>query len=210
MNRTRRTELEQLVQDLDRDHPEWSAREIEGEVLSRSPVAYGEWKEETPAEGSRLRSVQRWRGTQGKELAVRQAQALFPYLWPLGERQRHELEPTYAPSSRISNGSWRVFLYNCGPEVLRELHVLLDAQKIGYSPFLVTGKFAELQWQRVATAKAAAMANDAGIPSHHELEVHFVVAKGTKKAKLGGALVLQPGQGWVEFDAGDGRKKEIE
>jgi hypothetical protein len=199
-----------MVQDLDRDHPEWSAREIAVEIQARSPVAYGEWHEDTRAEGSRLRSIQRWRGTQGKELAARQAQALFPFLWPLGERQRHELEPTYAPSSRLANGSWRLFLYNCGPEVLRELHVALDGQKVGYSPFLVTGKFTELHWQRVGSAKAAAMGTDSGIASPHELDVKFVVAKGTKTAKLAGTLVLHPGQGWVEFDAGDGRKKEIE
>jgi hypothetical protein len=210
MKRSEREELERRVQDLDREHPDWSARDIETELRARLPVAYGNWADETPSEGSRRRSIQRWRGAGGRVLAARQAQALFPYAWPLGERQRHELEPAYTPSTRIVTGSWRLFLYNCGPEVLREVHVRLDGSSVEYSPFLAMGKFAEIRWQRVTSIKEAVMRFEGTSWSTHVLECDFVVAKGTKSARIRGTLRLDSGHGWVEFDAGDGRTKEIE
>lgn len=208
MNRTERAALERLVQDLDRDHPDWSARELEAEMRVRSPVGYGNWSDETPNESSRLRAIQRWRGSVGRGLAVKQAAVLYPYLWPVGERQRHELEPAYSPASRLTTGSWRLFLYNCSPEILREVHVVLDRTDVGYSPFLAVGRFAEVRWQRVGEIKVAAMHE--GAVSRHEFRARFVIAKGTKEAHLGGTLSMDGRQGWTEFDAGDGRQREIE
>jgi hypothetical protein len=208
MGRAERRTLERLVQDLDRDHPDWSSREIEGELRERSAVDYGNWADLTPNEASRLRAIQRWRGAGAPALAARQAAVRFPYLWPLGERQRHELEPAYAPASRLTTGSWRVFLYNCSPEILREVHVVLDRTKVVYSPFLAVGRFSEVHWQRVGQIKVAAMTE--GSVSRHDFSVRFVVAKGTKEARLDGTLLLDGRQGWIEFDAGDGRNREIE
>lgn len=209
MGRSTNRELERRVQDLDREHPDWSAREIERELAEVAAVAYGDWRESTPEELSRLRAVQRWRGAGARSLAAQQAKVLFPYVWPLGERQRHELEPSFAPSTRVASGSWRVFLYNCSPETLREMHVVLDGTPVGYSPFLSMGKFTELHWQRDAAAKAATMGYDTA-PSRHDLLVRFVIAKGTREARLAGTLLLEGAQGWVAFDGGDGRTKEIE
>jgi hypothetical protein len=138
---------------------------------------------------------------------AQRARILFPYVWPLGEQQRHELEPSYTPVSRLTTGSWRLFLYNCGPEVLREIHTIVDRAKVGYSPFLAMGKFAEVSWQRVPEIKVSTLARD---PSRHELSVRFVIARGTREARLDGVLHLDPEQGWTGFDAGDGRSKEIE
>jgi hypothetical protein len=210
VNRTGRQELERRVQDLDREHPDWSARELEEELKARLPAVYGEWCDDTPALGSRLRSVQRWRGAGARGLEAKQAQVLFPHLWPLGERQRHELEPSYVPVQRVAAGSWRLFLFNCGPEVLREIHVLMDGHEVGYSPFLLMGRFAEVNWQRLPSIKEAALGLDGSAVTSHPFEARFVIAKGTRNAKLGGALRLDAQQGWVEFDGGDGRRKEIE
>jgi hypothetical protein len=209
MKRSERAHLAREVQELDREHPEWSAATLEAELKARHAVLHGNWADETPNLSSRLRAVQRWRGASGAALASQQAKLLFPYLWPLGERQRHELEPTYQPSARIASGSWRLFLFNCGPEVLREIHVGLDGSALGYSPFLPTSKFFEVLWQRRPQIGESALSGRS-VPSRHALTVSFVLAKGTRNGRLTGELVLDPDQGWTEFDAGDGRTKEIE
>ncbi|MGI0053625.1 MAG: hypothetical protein ACRECR_05130 [Thermoplasmata archaeon] len=207
-SRSERDELEHGVQELDREHPGWNSREIETELRDRHPATYGRWRDATPSEGSRLRSIQRWRGTGGRALAARQAQALFAHVWPLGERQRQEMEPSYAPASRVASGSWRLFLFNCGPEVLREIHITLAGEAIGYSPFLLMERFTEIFWQRVPSIKEAAL--NGPEPSAFALEVRFVIARGTRNARIEGKLRLEPEQGWTQFDAGDGRSREIE
>jgi hypothetical protein len=210
MRRGAREELEQRTQDIDRERPEWNARDIEEELASRASVAYGAWVEETPELTSRLRAVQRWRGAGARGLEAKRAQLLFPYAWPLGERQRAELEPAYTPSSRPTSGSWRLFLYNCGPDVLRELRIQLDESDVGYSPFLGTGRFAEVKWQAVEPIKRRLLESAPDPFSSHALAVEFVLAKGTRRGTLQGTLQLDSRQGWVGFDAGDGRVKEIE
>ena len=210
MNRTDRRLLAQQTQALDREHPEWNARELDAELAMRAPVAYGSWAESTPELASRRRSIQRWRGPEGSGAAPRAAGLLFPYLWPVGERQRHELEPGYVPSSRLSAGSWRIFLYNCSPETVREIHVTLDRAVVGYSPFLLPGRFTELLWQRVPAIKEVALADVEPRLSDHPLRVLFVLARGTREGRLEGTLRLRNDQGWAEFDGGGGRRKELE
>src|SRR5579863_5387466 len=119
MKRQYREELERRVQTLERRNPKASARTIEGVLASEAPLAHGEWVEETPTLRSRLRAIQRWRiGDRGGERG-KAAAHLFPYAWPVGDRQRQELDPAWSVSSRLASGSWRLFLYNCAPEVLR-------------------------------------------------------------------------------------------
>src|SRR5580693_1345995 len=98
MARQHRAELERAVQALERQDPKRSAAAVEKALLERSPVAYGPWKDETPNLRSRLRAIQRWRsGSRGRGGSSGHSQ-LFPYLWPVGERQRKEVEPEYAAS----------------------------------------------------------------------------------------------------------------
>jgi hypothetical protein len=210
MRRSRRSELEPQVQGLDREHPEWSSSEIERELRVRHPAMYGDWAEETPEVASRRRAVQRWRGSGGRALAARQARAEIPFLWPVGERQRRELDPGYLPSSRLSAGSWRIFLYNCAPETLREIHVALDRVAVGYSPFLLPGRFLEVLWQRVEPIKEATLATPESAPSGHLLRAQFVRSRGTREGRLEGTLQLRTDQGWLVFDGGNGRTKELE
>ncbi len=82
-DRAEREELRRRVEDLHRDHPDWAAREIEAGLKDRAPVAYGNWRDETPSEDSRLRAIQRWRSggrwaANGSILRVP-----FPYAWPV-------------------------------------------------------------------------------------------------------------------------------
>jgi hypothetical protein len=205
-----RQELEHRVQELDRQHPEWNARELERELAERASVAYGEWSAETPEIGSRLRAVQRWRGAGERGLEAKKAALLFPHAWPVGERQRSELEPAFSPSTRPATGSWRLFLYNCSPDVLHEIRMRLDSTDVGYAPFLGVGRFTELRWQSVDAIKRILLGGAGDPRSRHRFSVEFVLARGTRRGSLEGALELDAGQGWVGFDAGDGRWKEIE
>ncbi len=209
MARQERAELEREVQRLEREHPKWRAAEIEHELATRAPVAYGSWKAETPNRRSRLRQVQRWRsGARGRDPG-RGARALFPYLWPVGERQRKEVDPDFAPSPLVSAGSWRVFLYNCGPEVVRDVRVYLDRVPLDYAPSILTGRYQEVHWQRHESIRGSLL-QEAAAPSRHPLRVEFVVAKGTRQAVLEGTLLLDPSQGWVHFEGRDGRRREVE
>lgn len=210
MKKGDRQELEHRVQELDRQHPDWNARELERELVERASLAYGEWAEETPEISSRLRAIQRWRGAGVRGLEAKRAALLFPHAWPVGERQRAELEPAYAPSTRPATGSWRLFLYNCSPDVLHEIRMRLDSTDVGYAPFLGTGRFTELRWQAVAAVKRLLLEGVGEPRSTHRLSVEFVLARGTRRGELEGTLQLDVGQGWVGFDAGDGRWKEIE
>jgi hypothetical protein len=210
MLRQEREELEGQVQRLERDNPKASAAQIEKELASRAPVAYESWKAETPILRSRLRAVQRWRrGARGRD-AGRGAVHLFPYLWPVGERQRKEVDAGFSPSPVVSSGSWRVFLYNCGPEVVRDVRVFIDRHALDYAPSVLTGRFAEIHWQRLDSLKSVALLGNDREPSGHELKVEFVIAKGTRQATLTGELTLHPLQGWIFFSGRDGRSREIE
>ncbi len=209
MPRQTRSELESDVQRLEREHPRWTASQIERELATRSPVAYEAWRTETPVLRSRLRQVQRWRtGARGRAagLGVRH---LFPYLWPVGERQRKEVDPGFSPSPVVVAGSWRIFLYNCGPEVVRDVRVFLDGGPIDYAPSVLTGRYQEVHWQRHEGIRSSLL-QEAGEPTRHPLRVEFVLARGTRQAALEGDLLLDPQQGWVHFAGRDGRQREIE
>jgi hypothetical protein len=210
VSRQEREELLERVQQVERKHPDWSAAAVEEEVARLSPVPHGNWKDETPNLRSRLRQVQRWRkGSQGRE-AGRSLAQLFPYLWPLGERQRHEVDPGFAPSGRFLAGSWRLFLFNCGPEVVRDVRVRLDEMEVDYAPSILEGKSQEIHWQRVPSIKENALSELSESASRHRLEVDFVVARGTREAHLEGDLVLDRTNGWTFFGSLDGRQREVE
>jgi hypothetical protein len=210
MNRDEREELRHRVEDLHRDHPDWYARQIEAELASRSPVAYGSWVDETKGLAARLRSIQRWRGGGGGAFRGPLTGGTFPFVWPMGERQRQELEPTFQPSRVPRRGSSRLFLYNCGPEVVRDVRISLDGAPIGYAPALPVGRFSEIVWMKVSELRLASLSEGADTPSEHALSVDFVVGKGMHEARLQGTLVLDPSQGWRIFQAGESRSSEIE
>ena len=210
MSRQERQELEREVQAIERANPKWSAAEVESEVAQRSPVAYGNWRDETPNLRSRLRAIQRWRaGSRGREQG-QGARHLFPYVWPIGERQRRELEPTFPVSPVVASGSWRLFLYNCSPEVIRDVRIGLDRIDLDYAPSIIVGRFAEIHWQRIEAIKAVCLSETGGGLTQHLLHVEFVVAKGTRQARVEGELTLDPMQGWVFFASRDGRKRDLE
>ena len=210
MTRQDRQELEHQVQRIERSHPDWTASRVEKELESLAPVAYGTWRADTPLARSRLRQVQRWRGGSRGRDAGRGPVHLFPYLWPVGERQRKEVDPAFTPSPVVAAGSWRIFLYNCGPEVVRDVRVFVDGQPLDYAPSIVTGRFSEIHWQREQRVRATALRLESAEPSRHDLRVEFVIARGTREARLVGELLLDPQQGWVHFDGQDGRSREIE
>lgn len=210
MKRQEREALEQAVQQLEREDPKATASSIEKELERRVPIAYGSWTEETPLVRSRLRAVQRWRsGARGRD-AGKGARHLFPYVWPIGDRQRKELEPEHQVSPVVASGSWRIFLYNCGPEVVRDVRILLDRLPLDYDPSILTGRFAEVHWQRIDAIRAQCLSDDGGQLSRHLLRVEFVIARGTRQAYIEGELALHSLQGWVRFEGRDGRAREIE
>lgn len=210
MKRQSREELERIVQSLERKNAEWPASRLEQAVGEVAPIAYGEWVEETPILRSRLRAVQRWRtGARGRG-AGRGPVHLFPYAWPVGDRQRQELDPGWSPPPRRTEGSWRLYLYNCAPEVLRDVRVRLDDREVDYAPSILAGRFAEVHWQRVEAIRAEGLRDEGGSPSEHELDAEFVIAKGTRQSRIAGRLTLEPSQGWTFFASTDGRRREIE
>lgn len=210
MKRQDREELERLVQGLERRNPKASASELERSIAENSPALHGDWVAETPNLRSRLRAVQRWRiGARGRD-AGRGPVHLFPYVWPVGDRQRQELDPGWAVPSRLSNGTWRLFLYNCAPEVVRDVRIRLDGAEIDYAPSILVGRFAEIHWQRVEGLRDGSMGTTSGPSSTHQLEAEFVIAKGTRQARISGELSMEPGQGWAFFASRDGRRRELE
>ncbi|MCI4328066.1 MAG: hypothetical protein L3J86_00650 [Thermoplasmata archaeon] len=209
MVRQHKSELERVVQALEREDPKRNAAAVEKALGERSPVAYGEWKDETPNLRSRLRAVQRWRsGSRGRGGSSQPH--LFPYLWPVGERQRKEVEPEFSASPVLASGSWRMFLYNCSPEVVRDVRVTLDQVEIDYAPSILVGRFVELHWQRIDGIRSAFLAEGGDRTSRHTLAADFVIAKGTRQARIGGEMTLDTTQGWVYFGSLDGRKRELE
>jgi hypothetical protein len=209
MVRQHRTELERMVQSLERADPNRNAAAVERELSERAPVAYGVWKDETPELRSRLRAIQRWRsGGRGRSGGT--PAHLFPYLWPVGERQRKEVEPEFSASPVLASGSWRVFLYNCSPEVVRDVRISLDTTEVDYAPSLLVGRFTEVHWQRIEAIRAACLRQDGDSQSVHELQAEFVIARGTKVARIAGELTLDIHQGWVHFGSADGRRRELE
>ncbi|MCI4327114.1 MAG: hypothetical protein L3K16_05705 [Thermoplasmata archaeon] len=210
MSRQHKVELERIVQTLERDDPKRSAAAVERELASRSPVAYGTWAEETPKFRSRLRAIQRWRsGSRGRGGQSTHGQ-LFPYVWPVGERQRKEVEPEFGASPVLATGSWRLFLYNCSPEVVRDVRMLLDGAEIDYAPSVLVGRFVEVHWQKVEAIRAQCLSQDGDRLSRHRFQAEFVIARGTKQARVDGSLTLDTNQGWVHFGSRDGRQREIE
>lgn len=210
MKRQSREELERIVQNLERRNSGWTASQLESGVRESAAVAYGEWVEETPNRRSRLRAVQRWRtGARGRE-AGKGAVHLFPYVWPIGDRQRQELDPSWTTSARNLSGSWRLFLYNCAPEVVRDVRIYLDGEEVDYAPSILVGRFAEVHWQRVDSVRAETLQGEGTPPADHALTAEFVIAKGTRHAAIGGQLRLDPAQGWSFFVSRDGRRREIE
>lgn len=210
MARQEKLELERRVQDIEREHPDWSARLVEKELESLAPVAYGNWKDGTPNPLARLRQVQRWRRGSKARPASASLQPLFPYLWPMGEQQRQGMEPEFKARPSVSRGSHRLFLYNCSPEAVRDVRVRVAGQELSYEPAVPPGKFAEVHWIRSDAIRQAALSAAPAQLLRHRLLVEFVVARGTKRARLEGELTLDPGQGWVSFTSRDGRQKEIE
>ncbi len=210
MKRQEREGLEQAVQQIEREKPRWRASQVEKELEARLPVAYGAWAEETPRLRSRLRAVQRWRsGARGRD-AGRGVRQLFPYVWPIGDRQRKEMEPEHQVSPVLATGSWRLFLYNCGPEVVRDVRVSLDRTPLDYAPSILTGRFQEVHWQRIDAIRAQCLSEDGARSSTHLFRVDFVVSRGTRQAFLEGELTLHNLQGWIHFAGRDGRGRELE
>lgn len=198
------------MQAVEREHPDWTAAQIEAELAARAPVAYGGWKDETPLMRSRLRAVQRWRvGSHGRGSGLG-PRHLFPYLWPVGDRQRKEIEPAWSVSPVVASGSWRVFLYNCSPEIVRDVRVRLDRRDLDYAPSILEGRFMEVHWQRIESIKSVCLAQNGPDRSDHLLEVDFVIARGTRQARVEGKLSLDVLQGWTHFDSRDGRRRELE
>ncbi|HZY70526.1 MAG TPA: hypothetical protein VFF67_06080 [Thermoplasmata archaeon] len=210
MARHESRELEEVVQRVERDHGEWSAVEIERELARLAPVAYSRWKEGTPNLRSRLRSVQRWRaGLRGRGASAT-ARQLFPYVWPVGERQRREIEPAFGGTSPLRSGCWRIFLYNCSAEVVRDVRVFLDNLEIDYAPSILEGKFAEIHWQKHEDVRGRLLDQAPPPLSRHRLRVEFVIARGTRQSAVDGELVLDVSQGWTHFGSRDGRSRDLE
>lgn len=210
MKRQDREELERLVQGLERRNPKAAASQLETALREGSPALYGDWCADTPNLRSRLRAVQRWRiGARGRD-AGRGPVHLFPYVWPVGDRQRQELDPAWTVPNRPVTGSWRLFLYNCAPEVVRDVRIRLDGEEIDYAPSILVGRFAEVHWQRVDGIRQATLLNGSSGSTGHALEAEFVIARGTRQARIAGELSLDPGQGWAFFTSRDGRRREIE
>lgn len=205
-----RDELEALVQSVDRKHPEWSSAQVEKELETLSPVLYGNWKDDTPKARSRSRQIQRWRTGQGGPGHRGRERLPFHYLWPVGERQRHAIEPEFALPNRGVRASHRVFLYNCSPETLRELRVRLAGQDVAYEPAVAAGKFAEVHWTKSGKIRAAALAARGNERLVHPLIAEFAVAGGMKRAMLEGDLTMLASDGWVSFACREGESKEIE
>ena len=210
MTRAERIELERLVQLLDRQYSGWSAGEIEAELARRAPVAYGNWKDDTPAVRSRLRQVQRWR--RGGTGAGRRPRSRPPYtfVWPVGERQRQSLEPTFSARPLAPRASHRLFVYNCSSETVRELHVKLDGVKVSYEPALRAAGFAEIHWTRNHVIRDALLVATEHQIFFHPVEVEFAVSNGAKRAFLKGVLRLDSTDGWNSFRADDRTEREIE
>lgn len=204
-----RSELERLVQGVDRKHPEWTARSIEAELEALAPVGYGYWKDNTPSLAARLRQVQRWRRGSSGPPARRSGPRLFPHLWPMGERQRQKIEPAFEARSTAMEASHRVFLYNCSTETIRDVRVVLGGREVCYDPAIAAGRFVEVYWQKNNAIRTAALAAADTDRIPFRLLVEFAIARGTKQARLDGQLTLDASNGWISFTSPDGQEREL-
>lgn len=194
---------------VDRQHPDWPARAIERELESRAPVEYGHWKDDTPTLAARLRQVQRWR--KGYRSPPKPpAPSLYRYVWPVGERQRQELEPTFVARPTRVKASHRLFLYNCSAEPIREVHVKLAGKAAAYEPVIPSGKFAEIDWYKDEAIHRDLIAGTDHGHLRYPLLVQFAVDKGRRSGRLEGELVLDASDGWVGFTAHDGSARDLE
>lgn len=210
MTRAERAELERLVLTLERQHPDWSASEIEVELSQRAPVAHGNWRSDTPNLRARLRQVQRWRTGSTAGGRPLKTKLSYTFLWPMGERQRQALEPSYPARERSRRASHRLFLYNCSTETVRELRAKMGAVEVAYDPALSAGAFTEIHWTREPTIRSNLLAAKDHQMLQHALAVEFAVSNGTKRAILKGTLSLDATDGWTAFRGSDGTEKEIE
>jgi hypothetical protein len=210
MTRGDRAELERLVLTLERQHPEWSARDIEHELAQRAPVSYGNWKDDTGVLSARLRQVQRWRtGARGRSRAAR-ADLSYTYLWPIGVKQRKRAEPGFAAPSSRTRASHRLFLTNCSTETIRELRARITGQEVAYDPAVPPGGFSELHWTRNESIRKELLAAADHQTLRYALEVDFAVANGRKRAALKGELSMDSTDGWTLFATSGSTTKEIE
>jgi len=210
VTKAERAELERLVFNLERHHPDWAASKVERELAQRAAVAYGNWKEDTPNVRARLRQIQRWRtGFRGGGPPAR-ARLSYTFLWPVGERQRQVIEPAYPARTTAPKASRRIFLYNCSGEIVRELRARLGDVEVAYEPAVKPGTFAELHWTRNSTVRNELLAATEHQLLHHALEAEFAVSDGKKRASLKGVLSLDATDGWTGFRSSDRNEKEIE
>ncbi|MCI4350773.1 MAG: hypothetical protein L3K15_04600 [Thermoplasmata archaeon] len=210
MTRTDRAELERLVQTLDRQHPDWPAADIERELAQRAAVSYGNWTDDTPSLESRLRQVQRWRTGFRAAGPLARAKTAYTFLWPMGEKQRQGVEPSFRARPALRRASHRIFVYNCSSETLRELRAKVGGVEVAYEPALIPQGFAELHWTRNPAILEGLLRAEDRTTLRHPLEVEFAVANGTRRASLKGDLSLEANDGWVAFRASDRSEKEIE
>jgi hypothetical protein len=208
VSRREREELERHVQRLERLSPARTARQLEAELRILAPVAYGNWADDTPELAARLRQVQRWR--RGSSGTTRPAgrQELY-HVWPAGEAQRHEIDPAFPLRRPRAPASHRLFLRNCSEETLHEVGVTLAGRAVGYEPALAPGGFTEVHWVRNEAIRAAALEAPAHERLRHPLRVDYAYARGTKRGRFEGVLLLDAMDGWTEFTAKDGEAKEI-
>lgn len=205
-----RAELERLVFVLERQHPDWSASDIERGLAEWAPASHGSWKADTPNLRARLRQVQRWRsGSRGGGRSPRTRLA-YTFLWPMGEKQREAVESSYIARASSRRASHRLFLYNCSAEVVRELRAKVGGVEVAYEPALLAGAFTEIHWTRNPAIRDGLLQAAGHEALSHPLEVEFAVSNGTKRALLKGTLSLDATDGWNSFRARDGSAKEIE
>jgi len=204
-----RKELEQLTQEVERTHPDWSARRVERELEALAPVVYGHWKDETPNLEARLRQVQRWR--KGFRSPPRpRAPSLYRHIWPVGERQRQELDPTYVARPTRLRASHRVFLRNCSSDPIQELRARLAGREVAYEPSLLPGHFVEVDWFRDEDILKWLLESGDHATRPCKLSVEFATDRGTRSGRFDGELELDSTDGWRAFVAIDGSRKEVE
>ena len=210
MRRGSKAELERLVQDLERRHPEWTASRIEKELASLAPVAYGDWRDETPVPRSRHRQVLRWRGGDVGRRPLPEGTQPYRHLWPVGEKQRAAMDSAFQARASRLRASQRLFLYNCSEEKVREVRVEIAGREVTFEPVLEPGRFSEIHWVRNEAVRAAALAAQGHDELAHPLRADFAFSKGMKRGRLEGVLTMDATDGWVRFTCPGSAAKEIE
>jgi hypothetical protein len=120
------------------------------------------------------------------------------------------VDPEFAPSPRRARGSHRIFLHNVSDETVREVRAMLGGQEVSYEPALLAKRFASILWTRNPAIRMAAVNSAPHERLPFPLALEFAVARGTRRARLEGQLILDSDDGWVMFTAEDGQTKEIE